>query len=75
MSKKEKLQNRYSTLNIYLGTLLASLVAVIGFLISKFESISSIVLVIGIFGVFIICAGILMVQSLLNSINDEIGDL
>lgn len=75
MSKKENLQNKFNNFSIYLGTFLASFVAIIGYIISSFNKIEMWLLVFCIVGLCVVASIIAVIQLHLNNINNEIERL
>nr|WP_321319439.1 hypothetical protein [uncultured Campylobacter sp.] len=75
MSKKDRLNNEISSLNIYLAAVLAAIIGVVGFIFGSYESTRAEIIICAAFGVLCLLASVLVIQSRMNKKNNEIERL
>nr|WP_321432764.1 hypothetical protein [uncultured Campylobacter sp.] len=75
MSKKDRLNNEISSLNIYLAAVLAAIIGVVGFIFASYESTRVEIIICAAFGVLCLLVSVLVIQSRMNKKNNEIERL
>ena len=75
MGKKDDIMIHSQSLNIYLAAFLAGLLAVIGWLVASYDTISQTLQILGISGAVLLLIAIIAVQISLNKARKEIRRL